>query len=73
MLFLLRMDSYRTPFSLFLHIPFHRTSTITPLVFRVWEGLDWVCFGDAQSLPSVWRSSDPSAEPLVLRFMLSAP
>jgi hypothetical protein len=42
-------------------------------VFRVWEGPDWVCFGDAQSLPSVWRSSDPSAEPLVLHLILSAP
>jgi hypothetical protein len=29
------------------------------LVFRVWEGPDWVCFGDAQSLPSILRSSDP--------------
>jgi len=44
---------------LFLHILFRRTTALIPLVFRVRERLDWVCFGDAHSLPYVWRSSDP--------------
>jgi len=48
-------------FFLFLHILLRRiTALLFPLVFRVREGPDWVCFGDAQSLPSLWRSSRPS-------------
>jgi len=45
-----------------LHLPY------SPLVSRIWEGPDWVCFGEAQSIPSVSSSSDPSAEPLVLHL-----
>ena len=60
MLFLLRMDSL--PHSIFFIsaycLPSH-FPPLSPLVFRVWEGPDWVCFGDAQSLPSILRSSDP--------------
>jgi hypothetical protein len=42
-------------------------------VFRVREGPDWVCFGDAQSLPSVWRSSDPYGRAVVSVFHVVRP
>jgi len=58
MLFLLRMDSTALHFLYFCIFPSIALS-LSPLVFRVWEGPDWVCFGDAQSLPSISRSSDP--------------
>jgi hypothetical protein len=60
-------------FFIFLHILFRRTTAVIPLVFRVRERPDWVCFGDAQSLHSVWRSSIHTAEPLVLYLTSSAP
>jgi len=44
-------------FCIFSHVA---SPPLFPLVFRVREGPDWVCFGDAQSLPSLWRSSRPS-------------
>jgi hypothetical protein len=59
MLFLLRTDSTAFHFLYFCIFPSIALPPLSPLVFRVWEGPDWVCFGDAQSLPFVWRSSDP--------------
>jgi len=46
-------------FLYFCILPSIALPPLSPLVFRVWEGPDWVCFGDAQSLPSILRSSDP--------------
>jgi len=53
-----RMDT--TASFLFLHILFRRTTAVISIgVFAFGKDLTGVCFGDAQSLPSVWRSSDP--------------
>jgi hypothetical protein len=67
--FLLRMDSPARHFyfCIFPHI-IALAPPYSPLMSRIWEGPDWVCFGDAHSIPSVSRSSDPSAEPLVLHL-----
>jgi hypothetical protein len=53
-------------FFIFLHIPFYRTSTTSTLVFRIWERPDWVCVGDAQSLPLPRGQQNHTVEPLDL-------
>jgi len=73
MLFLLRMDSTALHFLYFCIFPSIALPPFPPLVFRVWEGPDWVCFRDAQSLPLSGGRQIHMAEPLVLHFTLSAP
>jgi hypothetical protein len=51
MLFLLRMDSTALHFLYFCIFLSIALPPLFPLVFRIWEGPDWVCFGDAHSLP----------------------
>ena len=45
-------------FLLFRIFPSTALPPLSPLAFHIWEGPDWMCFGNAQSLPSVWRSWD---------------
>jgi hypothetical protein len=58
---------------LFLHILFRRTTAVIPLVFRVRERPDWVCFGDARPFLLSGGRQIHTAEPLILYLTSSAP
>jgi hypothetical protein len=74
MLFLLRMDSITAlHFLYFCIFPSIALPPLSPLVFRVWEGPDWMC--SAMHSPFLMSGGREihTAEPLVLCFILSAP
>ena len=69
--FLLTHGHYSIFFISAYSLPSH-PPPLFPLVFRVRERLDWVCFGDARPFLLSGGPQTHTAEPLVLYFTSSA-
>ena len=70
--FYLRMDTTASSFY-FCIFSSVASPPLFPLVFRVWEGPDWVCFGDAHPFLLSRGHQIHTAEPLVSVFHVVPP